>query len=174
MLALPETRRRRCAASPPTPTGVRQAAFLIMLARPKLAAALRCRDKQLHRQLHDIETARSPVEQEVRAAAAEAAAGRRWAIKETGSKGKVEDELPKPKQVALSELDEADKRPLLEAMASRALDTCLAGAAALASLQDPRALGTLLQPDREHAVGAGLSTCKALAELGDPRGEACG
>ncbi|MCY1066683.1 HEAT repeat domain-containing protein [Nannocystis sp. RBIL2] len=174
MLALPEVQAALRRFSADTDAGVRQAAFLIsLLARPKLAAALRCRDKQLHRQLHDIETARSPVD-EVKAAAAEAAAGAGSSgkSKETGSKGKVEDELPKPKQVALSELDEADKRPLLEAMASRALDTCLAGAAALASLQDPRALGTLLQLSRESTPSVRVDTCKALAELGDPRGGA--
>ncbi|MCY1055992.1 HEAT repeat domain-containing protein [Nannocystis sp. SCPEA4] len=174
MLALPEVQAALRRFSADTDPGVRQAAFLIsLLARPKLAAALRCRDKQLHRQLHDIETARSPVD-EVKAAAAEAAAGAGSSgkSKETGSKGKVEDELPKAKQVALSELVEADKRPLLEAMASRALDTCLAGAAALASLQDPRALGTLLQLSRETTPAVRVDTCKALAELGDPRGGA--
>ncbi|MDC0717764.1 HEAT repeat domain-containing protein [Nannocystis bainbridge] len=174
MLALPEVQAALRRFSADADAGVRQAAFLIsLLARPKLAAALRCRDKQLHRQLHDIETARSPVD-EVKAAAAEAAAGAGSSgkSKETGSKGKVEDELPKAKQVALSELEEADKRPLLEAMASRALDTCLAGAAALASLQDPRALGTLLQLSRESTPSVRVDTCKALAELGDPRGGA--
>src|SRR5690606_38284897 len=85
MLALPEVQAalRRFSADPDA--GVRQAAFLIsLLARPKLAAALRCRDKQLHRQLHDIETARSPVD-EVKAAAA----GTSGKAQGTGTKGKV-------------------------------------------------------------------------------------
>jgi len=148
--------------------GVRQAAFLVsLLATPKLAAALRFRDKQIHRLLHDIETAPDPTA-EVKAAAAKAEA------KKDGKKDSKpsDDDLPKAKKVEISEVSEADKRPLLEAMASRALDTCLAGATGLAALQDPRALGTLLQLSRETTASVRVETCKALAELGDPRGAA--
>src|SRR5262249_21745246 len=56
-----------------------------------------------------------------------------------------------------------------EAMASRQLDTCLYGARALASLQDERAFGTLLQLTNEQTPAARVEACKALAELGDPR-----
>ncbi len=148
--------------------GVRQAAFLVsLLATPKLAAALRFRDKQIHRLLHDIETAPDPTA-EVKAAAAKAEA------KKDGKKDSkpIDDDLPKAKKVDISDVSEADKRPLLEAMASRALDTCLAGATGLAALQDPRALGTLLQLSRETTASVRVETCKALAELGDPRGAA--
>jgi ParB family chromosome partitioning protein len=147
--------------------GVRQAAFLVsLLATPKLAAALRFRDKQIHRLLHDIETAPDPTA-EVKAAAAAAAAG-----KPKKEAKPADDELPKAKKVELADVSESDKRPLLEAMASRALDTCLAGATGLAALQDPRALGTLLQLSRESTASVRVDTCKALAELGDPRGAA--
>ncbi|HEY0138873.1 MAG TPA: HEAT repeat domain-containing protein, partial [Nannocystis sp.] len=144
--------------------GVRQAAFLVsLLATPKLAAALRFRDKQIHRLLHDIETAPDPTA-EVKAAAAK---------KESKKDSKPsDDDLPKAKKVDIADVSEADKRPLLEAMASRALDTCLAGATGLAALQDPRALGTLLQLSRETTASVRVETCKALAELGDPRGAA--
>ena len=142
MLGLAEVQAALRRFSADGDAGVRQAAFLIsLLSRPKLAAALRCRDKQIHRQLHEIETAPSPVDEVKAAAAAEA--------KKPEAKAKQEDELPKPKMVPLKDLEEADRRPLLEAMASRALDTCLAGAVGLAALQDPRALGTLLQLSRE-------------------------
>ena len=147
--------------------GVRQAAFLVsLLATPKLAAALRFRDKQIHRLLHDIESAPDPTA-EVKAAAAAAASG-----KPKKDAKPSDDELPKAKKVELDDVSEADKRPLLEAMASRALDTCLAGATGLAALQDPRALGTLLQLSRETTASVRVDTCKALAELGDPRGAA--
>ena len=54
-------------------------------------------------------------------------------------------------------------------MASRALDTCLAGARGLASLQDERAFGTLLQLTNEQTPAARVEACKALSELGDGR-----
>ena len=140
--------------------GVRQVAFLVsLLATPKLAAALRFRDKQIHRLLHDIETAPDPTA-EVKAAAAKADG------KSKDSKPS-DDDLPKARKVDIADVSEADKRPLLEAMASRALDTCLAGATGLAALQDPRALGTLLQLSRETTPSVRVETCKALAELGD-------
>ncbi|HEY8376786.1 MAG TPA: HEAT repeat domain-containing protein, partial [Nannocystis sp.] len=167
MLALAEVQAALRRFSADADANVRQAAFLIsLLSRPRLAAALRCRDRRLHRLLYDIETAPSPID-EVKAAAK--AEDKKPATK---AAAKVEDELPKPKMVPLTDLDEADKRPLLEAMASRALDTCLAGAAALATLQDARALGTLLQLSRENTPAVRVDTCKALAELGDPRGGA--
>src|SRR5262249_52974206 len=48
-------------------------------------------------------------------------------------------------------------------------DTCLSGARGLASLQDERAFGTLLQLTNEKAPAARVEACKALADLGDPR-----
>jgi ParB family chromosome partitioning protein len=125
--------------------GVRQTAYLLsLLATPKLAAALRFHSKQIHRQLHDIETAPDPTVEVKAEKPRPQAAG-----KPEKAKAPSDDDLPKPKKVEPSEVSEADKRPLLEAMASRALDTCLSGATGLASLQDPRALGTLLQLSRE-------------------------
>ena len=167
MLGLAEVQAALRRFSADSDAGVRQAAFLIsLLARPKLAAALRCRDKQIHRQLHEIETAPSPVDE------VKAAMGPIPLPAKGEAKAKQEDELPKAPMVPLKDLEEADRRPLLEAMASRALDTCLAGAVGLAALQDPRALGTLLQLSRENTPAVRVDTCKALAELGDPRGGA--
>ncbi len=119
---------------------VRVTAFRVsLLARPTLAAALRYVDRDLHRQLHQIE--------------------------KPGA-----EKLPKAKKVAAAKVDEADRRPLLEAMASRALSTCLLGAVGLARLGDGRAFGTLLQLTRESSEGVRVEACKSLAELGDPRG----
>lgn len=122
---------------------VRRAAFLIaVMSRPALAGALRARERDLHRQLWELET--------------------------FGQKGAAETEPPKVKKGKV-ELAADDLRPLLEAMASRALDTCLSGARGLASLQDERAFGTLLQLTNEKVAPARVEACKALAELGDPR-----
>jgi ParB family chromosome partitioning protein len=122
---------------------VRRAAFLVaVMSRPALADALRARDRDLHRQL--------------------------WELSTFGQKDAAEAEPPKVKK-GKPELSAEDARPLLEALASRALDTCLAGARGLAALQDERAFGTLLQLTNEKAPAARVEACKALAELGDSR-----
>lgn len=122
---------------------VRRAAFLVaLMSRPALSEALRARDRDLHRQLWELET--------------------------FGQKDAAEREPPKVKK-GKAEIGADDVRPLLEAMASRALDTCLSGARGLAALQDPRAFGTLLQLTNEKVPAARVEACKALADLGDPR-----
>ncbi len=68
------------------------------------------------------------------------------------------------------ELTDDDFVPLLQATASRSLDTCLRGARGLAALGDPRALGLLLQLSREDNAAARAEVCGALAALDDPRG----
>jgi ParB family chromosome partitioning protein len=67
------------------------------------------------------------------------------------------------------DLNESDLEPLLQATASRALDTCLRGARGLAVLGDPRAFGLLLQLSREEDPAARAEVCRALAALDDPR-----
>jgi ParB family chromosome partitioning protein len=67
-------------------------------------------------------------------------------------------------------LAESDLTPLLQATASRSLDTCLRGARGLAVLGDPRAFGLLLQLSREEDALARVEVCRALAALNDPRG----
>src|SRR5262249_24217844 len=64
---------------------------------------------------------------------------------------------------------EGDSDPMLQATASRSLDTCLLGARGLAVLGDPRAFGLLLQLSREQAAWARVEVCRALAALDDPR-----
>src|SRR5262249_9746458 len=60
-------------------------------------------------------------------------------------------------------LEGPDYNPLLQAIASRALDTCLRGARGLAVLGDPRAFGLLLQLSREDDAPARVEVCRALA-----------
>jgi ParB family chromosome partitioning protein len=67
------------------------------------------------------------------------------------------------------DLAENDLEPLLQAAASRALDTCLRGVRGLAVLGDPRAFGMLLQLSREENPVARVEVCQALAALDDPR-----
>jgi ParB family chromosome partitioning protein len=70
---------------------------------------------------------------------------------------------------SLPALGEDDLTPLLQATASRSLDTCLRGARGLAVLGDPRAFGLLLQLSREQDPAARVEVCRALAALEDPR-----
>ncbi len=73
------------------------------------------------------------------------------------------------KQAEAPKLAEDDLAPLLQAIASRSLDTCLRGARGLALLGDPRAFGLLLQLSREADPSARAEVCRALAALDDPR-----
>jgi ParB family transcriptional regulator, chromosome partitioning protein len=70
---------------------------------------------------------------------------------------------------ATPDLGDDDLTPLLQAIASRSLDTCLRGARGLAVLGDPRAFGLLLQLSREADPAARAEVCRALAALDDPR-----
>src|SRR5215470_4951017 len=70
---------------------------------------------------------------------------------------------------SLLDLSEDDLTPLLQATASRSLDTCLRGARGLAVLGDPRAFGLLLQLSREQDPAARVEVCRALAALDDAR-----
>jgi ParB family chromosome partitioning protein len=153
---------------------VRRAAFLVsLMTRPALAEALGARDRDLAAKLGELATfgqkpavAESETKAETRAETkAETKASRAKAAATAEPKAASKKARPEA-----STLVEADLRPLLEAMASRALDTCLAGARGLASLQDERAFGTLLQLTNEKQPSARVEACRALADLGDARG----
>ena len=121
--------------------GVRKVAFnLSVLSKPDLAAVLRATDTELNRQLNELEKA-DKADKPAASVAADA-------------KGK---------------LAPTDYDTLLQATASRALDTCLRGARGLAVLGDPRAFGLLLQLSREEDVTARVDVCRALAALDDER-----
>lgn len=162
--------------------GVRQTAFHVaVLSRPTLAAALRYLDRDLHRHLHEIEQPARPeaasADTAPAAPAAPPAKGKKKAAKATADApdaeadkaDKADGKLPRPKKVTADAVTEADRRPLLEAMSSRALDTCVRGALHLARLGDGRAFGTLLQLSRESDAPTRVDACRALADLGDPR-----
>jgi ParB family chromosome partitioning protein len=156
---------------------VRQTAFLVSLyTRPPLVQALRERDPELQRQLTELEGSG----QEAPAAPEPAKGGKKAKSakqKETepvlGEIAAQVDSLvgrklpgtggDKPKLAA------AEYEPLLQAAASRSLDTCLRGARGLAVLGDPRAFGLLLQLSREEDARARVGVCRALAALDDPR-----
>ena len=104
--------------------GVRKVAFLLsVLSKDQLAAVLRASDTELNRQLNELEKAEKP-----------------------------DKAAPAVPADAKSKLTAADYDTLLQATASRALDTCLRGARGLAVLGDPRAFGLLLQLSREEDV----------------------
>ncbi|MBN9521224.1 HEAT repeat domain-containing protein [bacterium] len=81
------------------------------------------------------------------------------------------DKAEKP-AAAGAALDAADYDVPLQATAARALDTCLRGARALATLGDARAFGLLIQLSREESAAARVEVCRALATLNDPRASA--
>ena len=144
LLAVPQVRTALRRHEDDKDASVRQMAFLVsLMSESSLAEALRARDKDLHRQLWELET--------------------------YGQKIDADAKPPKTKK-AKAELGTEELRPLLEALASRSLDICLAGARGLASLQDERAFGTLLQLTNEKDNQARVEACKAMAELNDPRG----
>ena len=121
---------------------VRRVSFLLALhTRPRLLQALRSRDPDLQRQLADL--------------------------------GETRPSEPSPakksKATDADQPDDSDVEPLLQATASRALDTCLRGARGLAVLGDPRAFGLLLQLSREEDKAARAEVCRAMAALDDPR-----
>ncbi|MDB5307711.1 MAG: putative lyase [Gemmataceae bacterium] len=122
-------------------TGVRKVAFLLsVVAHPHLAGVLRAADAELNRQVNELEKAEKP-------------------------------DRPAPAMAvdAKTKLTPADYDVLLQATASRALDTCLRGARGLAVLGDPRAFGLLLQLSREDDTHARVEVCRALAALDDER-----
>ena len=122
-------------------TVVRKVAFLLsVISKSQLAAVLRAGDTELNRQVNELEKA----DRSDKAAPAVAAD-------------------------AKSKLTPNDYDTLLQATASRALDTCLRGARGLAVLGDPRAFGLLLQLSREEDVNARVAVCRALAALDDER-----
>src|SRR5262249_52014538 len=148
---------------------VRKTAYRVSLyTRPKLAEELRGRDPELKRQLAELEArAPGPSPEAQPAAAAKSA-------EDEGNHGRVAAQIQaialKPqKSEPPATLAEADYNPLLQATASRSLDTCLLGARGLAVLGDPRAFGLLLQLSREQAAWARVEVCRALAALDDPR-----
>jgi ParB family chromosome partitioning protein len=122
-------------------TGVRKVAFLLsVVSKPQLAAVLRAGDPDLNRQINELEKAEKP-----------------------------DKAAPSVAANAREKLTAADYDALLQATASRALDTCLRGARGLAVLGDPRAFGLLLQLSREEEVNARVEVCRALAALDDER-----
>ncbi len=137
---------------------VRRTAFLLSLyTRGPLLESLRSRDPELQRQLAELE---------------EVPAGEDATAEKPTGKGKSKEKVAKPSKAVSADataLDDADLEPLLQATASRALDTCLRGARGLALLGDPRAFGLLLQLSREEDKAARAEVCRALAALDDPR-----
>lgn len=120
---------------------VRKVAFLLSVeSRPALAGVVRAADGELNRQLNELEKA-----------------------------DKSDRPAPEVAADARTKLTAADYDVLLQATASRALDTCLRGARGLAVLRDPRAFGLLLQLSREDDPAARVGVCRALAALDDPR-----
>ena len=138
---------------------VRRTAFLLLLStRPPLLALLRQRDPELNRQLSELEGTPPTTD--------EGAPGRKPKGPKARSKGAKAGADETGSSLALADEDLA---PLLQATASRSLDSSLRGAWGLALLGDPRAFGLLLQLSREKEAQARVEVCRALGALDDPR-----
>ncbi len=135
----------------------RVAALLMIRSRPLLGAVLRDRDPELDRQLSELE---AEAGFEGSSQKAKATGGRSKTATKKKTKGSQDDP---------PSWSEADIHLLLNASASRAVDTAILGARALAVLGDRRAFGLLLQLSREEDETARVEVCRALATLGDPR-----
>jgi ParB family chromosome partitioning protein len=165
---------------------VRRTAFLLSLhARPALVVALRNRDTDLQRQLVELEAADADAGGKSGDAVKSGdglvpTKGEAGAKETKGSKKVVKGKLTPASAPATpavptggdsaGALAAADLDPLLQATASRTLDTCLRGARGLAVLGDERALGLLLQLSRESEPAARVEVARGLAALADPRG----
>jgi ParB family chromosome partitioning protein len=128
---------------------VRYTAWLInVLSRPNLAQALKTRDKNLARQLTDLE---------------------QFDLLKEDASHAAEDKAKKLKPTDLSTLSAEDYTPLLQGMSSRHADISFNSAYALAVLQDPRALGLLLVLAQHNTPTIRVGVCKALAWLQLPQ-----
>jgi ParB family chromosome partitioning protein len=92
-----------------------------------------------------------------------------WHRQLTEIEGGKDAKQPEEPKGWRAKLEPADLDTLLQATASRALDTCLRGAKGLALLGDARAFPLLLQLSREEEEFARVEVCRALGALGDPR-----
>lgn len=137
---------------------VRHTAFLVScMTRPHLVQTLRKRDPDLDRQFSELENFDQEAQKNTEPAEPPA------------KEQKPSKKKAKASKTASAELSAADCEPLLQAAASRMLDTCLRGARGLALLEDPRALGLLMQLSRESDASARVEVCRALGALDDPR-----
>ncbi|MFK7769216.1 MAG: HEAT repeat domain-containing protein [Mariniblastus sp.] len=130
------------------------ATLLLILSQPKLAQAVRLRAQDIDRQLIDLEN--FSITETTKKTPKTGSKSKKTKSKKTGS-------LPQPN------LKDEDYQPLLIAVSSRAMDTCLVGAKCLALLEDPRAFGILMQLSREENTAARVEVCKSLAALNDAR-----
>ena len=136
----------------------RQTAFLVsLMSMPKLLDAIRARDKDIHRLVHEIESTNfeDPAKRKPGSAKSE-----RQKPKSLPKNKKVSGETCRCRP-ALA--------PLLTAISARRVDTCLLGARCLALLEDARAFGVLMQLSSEEDSGFRVQVCQSLGALRDAR-----
>ena len=144
------------------------AALLLLLSKKKLADAIRGLDKGIDRQLVDLENftlTPTKTKKQTKASSNETEEAKATDTKPAKTK------TSKSKSKTIPKLKDDDLQPLLIAISSRSMDTCLFGTKCLALLQDPRAFGLLIQLSREPDTQARVTVCKAMAALADPRAD---
>lgn len=124
---------------------LRHTAFLVsILSQPELSKALKTREPDLARQLQELED--FDLLQD----------------KPTDTKTKP---TKATRQSALSRLEEADYRILLQGMSNQHADICFSAAFALAVLQDQRAFGLLILLSQENDAHIRAGVCRAFVWL---------
>lgn len=147
---------------------VRQVAFLILIAgKPSLRSALVKLDPDMKRLFDDLDhldengLAKQKGESENSGAKVPKGKDSQPTDSNPDKIGSISREKIK--------LAEADLDPLLQATASRSLDTCLRATRGLAVLGDPRVFPLLLQLSREENASARADVCRTLGTLDDSR-----
>jgi ParB family chromosome partitioning protein len=147
---------------------VRQLAFLILIAgKPSLRSALIKLDPDMKRLFDDLDH----LDENGLAKKKDTSENSESKVPEEKDSHPTDSNQDKTRLIAREKLklSEADLDPLLQATASRSLDTCLRATRGLAVLGDPRVFPLLLQLSREENASARADVCRTLGTLDDSR-----
>jgi ParB family chromosome partitioning protein len=130
---------------------VRHTAFLVsILSQNKLATVLKAREKDLARQLQELEDFELLADQQQT---------------KPSLTQKIKKKFVAQSTIKLSKLTHDDYEPLLQGMSSRHADICFTASFALAVLEDTRAFGVLLLLSHDRDTDIRVGVCKAFAWL---------
>ncbi|HHL19035.1 MAG TPA: hypothetical protein ENJ33_04805, partial [Thiothrix sp.] len=129
---------------------VRHTAFLVsILSQEKLSNILKAREKDLARQLEELEDFELLANDRVKPSLTQ----------------KIKNKLTTKSTISLNKLTHNDYEPLLQGMSSRHADICFTASFALAVLEDTRAFGLLLLLSHDRDTDVRVGVCKAFAWL---------
>jgi len=150
LLGVTEVKRAIALLQDHTDALVRHTAFLVsILSQGKLSKILKVREKDLARQLQELEDFELLAKQPAKPSLTQ----------------KIKKTLASKHVINVSQLTHDDYVPLLQGMTSRHADICFTASFALAVLEDTRALGVLLLLSHDHDTDIRVGVCKAFAWL---------